>query len=120
MSKWENAIAEFFGISCDVLLTDEGRTEYEEIESIIQETEDSENALELLQNALKRFPKSYNLCWRFQMPEIYQTYPELMFYSLPGDKIYKGMKAYLAELRATADSIENVLKQSQHKIIGLS
>ncbi len=179
VSKWENAIAypditlvpaiaEFFGISCDALLTDEGRTGYEEIESIIQEAENSENALELLQNALKRFPKSYKLmlalsdayskqnvhydrillycrriyehcpdltlkysavqilCYIYratenyegikklaaQMPEIYQTRPALMFYSLPGDEIYKGMEDYLARLRATADSIENVLKQS--------
>ena len=72
VSKWENAIAypditlvpaiaEFFEISCDALLTNDGRTGYEEIESIIQEAEERENALELLQDALKRFPKSYKL-----------------------------------------------------------
>lgn len=177
VSKWENAlvypditlvpvIAEFFGVSCDALLTHDGRSVQEEIEAILEEAKNSENQLAILEGALKRFPKSYKLmmelsgiysklninhdriitycrriydnckdlklkyeavqllCYIYrstenyekikelaeQMPEIYQTRPALIFYSMPGDEIYKGMEEYLKLLKETANSIENVLK----------
>ncbi|MBO5111546.1 MAG: helix-turn-helix transcriptional regulator [Clostridia bacterium] len=79
VSKWETgaaypdiltvpALADYFDVSCDALLTDGGKTEAEAVEELLNEASDCEltpdglrERIALLENALDRYPRSYRL-----------------------------------------------------------